>query len=83
MFHKLKKIQTRDNYIIEAEFQNGIKKIYDLKPILKKIEIFKKLKNKNLYNSAKIDIGGLGIIWNDEIDLSSEEIWNNGITLKI
>ena len=26
MFHKLKKIQTRDNYIIEAEFQNGIKK---------------------------------------------------------
>ena len=38
----------------------------------------KGLKDEKLFNCAKVDVGGYAIIWNEEIDLSSEEIWNNG-----
>ena len=59
-------------------FNDGTNKKYDVKILLKKFENFKGLKNEELFTRVKVDIGGYGIIWNEEIDLSSEEIWNNG-----
>jgi hypothetical protein len=32
-----------------------------------------------LYRQVKVDIGGLGISWNDTIDLAAEELRVNGI----
>ena len=40
---KIKKVYPRKNYILECEFENGIKKEYNLKLIIDKYEIFKKL----------------------------------------
>jgi len=40
--------------------------------------VFKELENEELFNKVRVDLGGYGIIWNEEIDLSSEEIWANG-----
>ena len=53
-----------------------------MKNLIKNNEIFKKLENKELFIKAKVDIGGYGIIWNENIDISSEEIWKNGIIVK-
>ena len=83
MFHKIDDIILKDNLIIVVMFQNGITKSYDIKKILSKWEIFKELENNELYHMAKIDAGGLGISWNENIDLSSEEIWENGINIKL
>ena len=47
---------------------------YDLKPIINKYLPFKDLVNINgLYKQAKIDVGGYGVIWNDELDISSNK----------
>ena len=40
--------------------------------------MFKKLENKELFNSVEVDVGGYGIIWNDEIDISCDELFENG-----
>jgi len=32
-----------------------------------------------LFWNVKTDLGGYGISWNDEIDLSCDELWENGI----
>lgn len=77
-FHTIKCVKPLENMIIKVIFENGEIKKYDMKPLIEKYEVFKKLNNKELFNKAKVDIGGYGIIWNDDIDLSSEEIWNNG-----
>ena len=77
-FHTIKSIKLLENMILEAVFSNGEIKKYDVKLLTKKNEIFKELENKELFNKAKVDIGGYGIIWNDDLDLSSEEIWKNG-----
>lgn len=34
MFHKIKNIIPKENLIIIAEFENGIKKQYDIKKLL-------------------------------------------------
>ena len=81
MFHKIDDIILKDNLIILVKFQNGITKQYDIKKIINKWKIFKELENNKIYEMAKIDAGGLGISWNENIDLSSEEIWENGIEI--
>ena len=34
-----------------------------------------------LFSSVETDIGGYGIIWNDEIDISCDELFKNGATV--
>ena len=37
------------------------------------------LKNiDGLFDQVKVDVGGYGISWNDDLDLSCEELWING-----
>lgn len=81
-FHTIKLIKPLENMILEAVFSSGEIKRYDMKNLIKSNENFKKLENKELFIKAKVDIGGYGIIWNENIDISSEEIWENGITVK-
>ncbi len=81
-FHTIKLIKPLENMILEAVFSSGEIKRYDMKNLIKNNENFKKLENKELFIKAKVDIGGYGIIWNENIDISSEEIWKNGITVK-
>lgn len=78
-YNKIKKVYPIDNYILICEFESGIKKKYDIKPLIKKYAIFKKLiTNKELFSKVVVDTGGYGISWDDEIDLAAEEIWENG-----
>lgn len=77
-FHTIEAIKPLENIILEAVFFNGEAKRYDMKNLIKKHEVFKGLENKELFNKVKVDIGGYGIVWNENIDLSSEEIWVNG-----
>lgn len=75
---KIKKVYPKENYTLICEFENGIKKKYDLKQLMEKYSIFKRL-DKELFNKVIVDSGGYGISWNEEIDLAAEEIWENGI----
>ena len=77
----IKNIIPKENLIIIAEFENGIKKEYDIKELLNKIEVFSILNNKDIFNNVVVDSGGYGISWSENIDLSSEEIWENGVEI--
>ena len=37
------------------------------------------MKDGNRFEDVHIDAGGHGIAWNDRIDLSCKELWDNGI----
>jgi len=82
MFYKIVEVKPIDNFILIVKFENGIEKQYDIKIMMNKFEVFKGLNNEILFKNVKIDAGGYGISWNENIDLSSEEIWNNGIEIK-
>lgn len=81
MFHKIVEVKPKDNFILIVKFENGVERQYDIKILMNKFEVFKELNNEILFKNVKIDVGGYGISWNENIDLSSEEIWNNGIEI--
>ena len=82
MFHKIKNVYPIEDYKLLVQFICGVTKIYDVKPLFEWRDVFKTLKEYNLFYGVAVDIGGNGIIWNDYVDLSSEELWENGKIIK-
>ena len=83
MFHKVKAVNTLSEYLLSVSFSEGITKIYDVKPLFDLWPSFVALKNDpKLFASVEVDQGGYGIIWNDDIDLSCDELFENGKTVK-
>ena len=79
MFHKIKSVEPADNFVLKVIFINMEKIEYDLKPLIENEPRFAILKeDANNFNRVQVDPGGYGISWSDDIDLSAEEIWNNG-----
>ena len=80
MFHKIKDIKPLKKYVLLVTFQDGTIKTYNISPLFSEIEAFNTLKDiPHLFEQVKVDIGGYGISWNDEIDLSCDELWDNGV----
>lgn len=80
MFHKITSLATLPDHILLVGFANGEFKQFDLKPLIHKYPPFATLKNvAGLYEQAKIDLGGYGIFWNDDLDISAEGIYEKGV----
>lgn len=83
MFHKVKAVNVLPDYRLSVQFAEGITKIYDLKPLFDKWPVFTELKNnQELLYSVEVDAGGYGVVWNDDIDLSCDELYENGEPVK-
>lgn len=78
MFHKVKSVAPLKNYLLSVSFVEGVTKIYDVKPLFKNWEVFENLKKDNLFSKVKVDQGGYGISWNDDIDLACDELFYEG-----
>lgn len=77
MFYKIKKVEPLKNMELKIEFISGKIKYYDVKILIKKFEQFKQLSNEEIFNKVKVDEGGYGISWNENIDISCNELWFN------
>lgn len=79
-FHKVKDVQPLPDYLLSVQFEDGEQKQYDVKPLFAKWDAFKALQSiKGLFEQVKVDVGGYGIIWNDYIDLSCDELYYGGV----
>ena len=78
MFHKIKNVTAYPDYKILVQFSEGITKIYNVKQLIENNSMFKILRNEELFYSVQVDIGGYGIIWSDDIDISCDELFENG-----
>ena len=83
MFHKIKSVGVLPEYELCVQFAEGVTKIYDVKPLFEKWKPFKALDgNPALFSGVEVDAGGYGIVWNDDIDLSCDELFENGQTVR-
>ena len=79
MFHKVATVQPKTDYKLLVGFVGGEKRIYDVKPLFDKFKAFRALSvTKELFETVRVDVGGYGIVWNDDIDLSCDELYENG-----
>ncbi len=64
-------------------FENGEVKKFDTKPIMKDYPEFEALLNPDVFNVVKVDAGGYGISWNEDLDCSEGELYENGVAIPL
>lgn len=79
MFHKVKNVNALPDFKLSVQFAEGVTKIYDVSKLFEKYSFFKPLQdNPELFGGVAVDVGGYGVIWNDDIDISCDELFANG-----
>jgi hypothetical protein len=77
---KIISVTPLENSILLVKFENDVEKVYDCTKLLS-FEAFHLLNNVAFFNKVTLDVGGYGISWNAEVDLSEYELWTNGVEL--
>ena len=77
-FHKVKDVSALADLKLSVQFTNGTTKTYDVSPLMQRFSAFRILEDETLFRDVKVDQGGYGIVWNDDLDLSCDELWENG-----
>ncbi|XGB42574.1 MAG: DUF2442 domain-containing protein [Nodosilinea sp. LVE1205-7] len=62
------------------EFTNQEVKVYDIRHLLEN-PTFAPLRQPLFFRTFQVEPGGYGIVWNDDIDLSEYELWQNSVTM--
>ena len=82
MFYRIKTIKPIDNYKLLVTFFNDEIKEYNVDIWFDKNYDFKVLSNTTgLFEHVKVDAGGYGISWNDNLDLSCKELYFNDTSI--
>ena len=80
MFHKIKNVSALPEYRLSVQFAEGVTKLYDVKPLFERLPVFKSLiDTPEEFGCVSVDVGGYGIVWGDELDLSCDELWEHGV----
>lgn len=83
MFHKIKNVTALPDFRLSVQFCEGVTKLYDVTPLFTKWEMFSVLKDKpEVFATVEVDVGGYGVIWADDLDISCDELWENGVAVE-
>jgi len=68
----VKSVKPQDDYYLLLRFENGEKRVFDLKPYLEK-SVFRQLKNIALFQTARVVSGS--VEWPGGVDLSYDTLY--------
>ncbi|MDW7678570.1 MAG: DUF2442 domain-containing protein [Bacillota bacterium] len=77
MYLAITEVKPLKDYQLLVTFENGEKKIFDMKPYLDK-GIFKELKDESLFRTVKVCFDS--IEWNNKADLDPEVLYEKGVS---
>ena len=78
MFHKVKEVFPLQGMKLSVHFADGTTKIYDVHCLIDRFSQFEVLADERLFADVRVDVGGYGVVWNDELDVSGDELWERG-----
>ena len=81
MFHKAVKLEFMAGTILQLTFSTGEVKQFDMKTMFDIYPPLAALTDRSLFISGKLS-GGYGIIWNDELDIEVETIYEEGVLIR-
>ena len=81
MFNKALELSFKEGTSLEVRFQDGKIKRYDMASLFNKYPQLRALEDRNLFLSGKL-MGAYGIVWNDDLDIEAETIYEDGITIR-
>ncbi len=68
----VKSVKPQEDYRLLLTFENGEKRVFDLKPYFEK-PVFQRLKNIALFKTARVVSGS--VEWKGEVDLSYDTLY--------
>lgn len=77
---KIISVSANDDFTLFINFDNGEKRLYDVRPLLQKGTIFEKIADINTFRRAYVDEQHC-IAWDIDPDVNSNEVWENKIDL--
>ena len=81
MFHKAIKLDYKEGTTLELTFQDGKVKRYDMSALFGKYPQLTALRDRSLFTSGQL-LGPYGIVWNDDLDIEAETIYEDGMTVR-
>ena len=81
MFHKAIKLEYKEGTTLDLTFQDGKVKRYDMSALFGKYPQLTALQDRDLFTSGQL-LGPYGIVWNDDLDIEAETIYEDGITVR-
>lgn len=81
MFHRAVDLNYHEGTSLELTFQDGKVIRYDMAVLFDKYPQLCALKDRELFESGKLT--GLGIIWNEDLDIETETIYEEGEVVRI
>ncbi|MGB8212269.1 MAG: DUF2442 domain-containing protein [Anaerolineales bacterium] len=73
---KIQAVSPLEGKRLLVKFTNGMEKTYDCHQLLH-LAAFQALQEEAFFKMVKVDAGGFGISWNDDVDLGEYELWVN------
>ncbi len=64
-------------------FEDGSVKKFDVKKLFCQWPEYKALEDEELFKKIKVEAGGYGISWNEELDCSEGELYQNGVDVPL
>jgi len=74
MYLAVKDVLPKDNYILLLTFENGERRLFDMKPYLN-LGVFKELRDVNVFNTVKTSFDT--IEWINKADLDPEVLYQD------
>ncbi len=81
MFHKATELSFKTGTVLEVTFQDGTVKEYDMAVLFERYPELRRLEDRTLFCSGRL-LGGYGIVWNDELDIETAAIYEEGTTVR-
>ena len=81
MFHKATDMRFLEGTAMEVTFQDGKVKRYDMSTLFSKYPQLHALEDRKLFLSGKL-MEAYGIMWNDDLDIETETIYEDGVTVR-
>ena len=75
----VKSVKPQEDYCLLLTFENGEKRVFDLKPYFEK-SVFRQLKNMALFQTARVVSGS--VEWQGDVDLSYDTLYLESKAIK-
>lgn len=73
------KVEFLEDVTLQMTFQDGKVIRYDMSQMFEKYPQLEELRrNRKLFESGHLDLTGLAVIWNDELDFDATSIYDDG-----
>ncbi len=76
-YPKLTSVKALPDHRLLCTFNNGDARQYDFTRHLH-LDMFRLIRDPDLFRAVHPDRHGLGAVWNDDMDIAASELWLNG-----